>query len=161
MRKRIGLAAGGMALALLLLIQVVPYGRNHANPPPRQEPAWDSPQTRALAERACYDCHSNQTAWPWYTNVAPISWLAQRDVEKGRRELNFSDLDRGQREARKAAEEVQKGKMPQWYYVALHPAANLTASERQALISGLQATLGSRAERLSSATVGSEGPDVP
>ena len=73
MRRRLGLAAGTAVIALLLLIQLVPYGRNHANPPVRQEPAWDSPQTRELAVRACYDCHSNQTAWPWYTNVAPIS----------------------------------------------------------------------------------------
>jgi hypothetical protein len=59
------------AVALFALIQVVPYGRSHTNPPVQSEPKWDSPQTRALAVRACYDCHSNETTWPWYTNVAP------------------------------------------------------------------------------------------
>ena len=56
-----------------LAIQLVPYGRTHTNPPVTAEPAWDSPQTRALAVRACFDCHSNETVWPWYTSIAPIS----------------------------------------------------------------------------------------
>jgi hypothetical protein len=137
----------GGGLALLLLIQVVPYGRDHANPPVRREPSWDSPQTRQLAVRACYDCHSNQTAWPWYTQVAPISWLAQYDVEKGRDELNFSEFDRAQKEARESAKSVQEGEMPPWYYVLAHPEASLQPAERQALIRGLQATLGGKAEQ--------------
>ena len=157
MLRRLGLAAGGIAVALLLLIQLVPYGRNHLNPAPGQEPAWNSPQTRELAVRACYDCHSNETAWPWYTNVAPLSWLAQRDVEKGRRELNFSQFDRPSREAREAAETVQKGTMPPRYYVVLRPEANLTAAERETLIRGLQATLGGRAERPPSTAAGTAG----
>jgi hypothetical protein len=161
MLRRLALVAGAASVVLLLTIQMVPYGRNHQNPPPRQEPAWNTPQTRELAVRACYDCHSNQTSWPWYTNVAPISWLAQRDVEKGRRELNFSELDRPPREAREAAETVQKGSMPPSYYVAVHPEANLTAAERQALVRGLQATLGGRAEQPSSVVAGSAPPDAP
>jgi hypothetical protein len=59
---------GGLVLGLLA-IQLVPYGRDHTNPPVRREPAWDSPTTRALAVRACFDCHSNETHWPWYTHV--------------------------------------------------------------------------------------------
>ncbi len=78
-------------MGLFLLIQAVPYGRNHANSPNRTEPTWDSPTTRQLAVRACYDCHSNETIWPWYSNVAPVSWLVQRDVEEGRDEVNFSE----------------------------------------------------------------------
>src|SRR5581483_3383715 len=107
----------GIALVVVLVaIQLVPYGRRHTNPPGRVEPAWDSPGTRALAVRACYDCHSNETHWPWYTNVAPISWLVQRDVDEGRRELNFSEWNRAQKEAREAAETVRKHEMPPWYY---------------------------------------------
>ncbi len=146
MRKRLTSVLLGGGLVLLLLIQVVPYGRNHANPPVRREPSWDSPQTRQLAVRACYDCHSNQTVWPWYSNIAPVSWLVQYDVDKGRRELNFSELDRPQKEADEAAKEARQGEMPQWYYLVLHPEANLSAAERQALVQGLQATLGGKAE---------------
>lgn len=124
--------------ALLVLVQVVPFGRDHTNPPVRREPAWDTPQTRELAARVCFDCHSNQTVWPWYAHVAPVSWLVQRDVHEGRRELNFSEWDRPQKEARESASTVRKGSMPPWYY----PWARLSAVERAALIRGLEATFG-------------------
>ena len=104
----------------------------------RKEPAWNTPETRELAARACFDCHSNQTVWPWYSNVAPVSWLVWSDVVRGRKELNFSEWDRPQREAREAASTVRKGSMPPWYY----PWARLNATERQALIRGLEGTLG-------------------
>ena len=68
---------GGFALT-----QVVPYGRNHTNPAVVYEPDWDSPETRALAERACFDCHSNETTWPWYSTIAPISWLTQATANR-------------------------------------------------------------------------------
>ena len=138
---------GGVVVAVLVLfglIQLVPYGRDHVNPPVRTEVKWDSPQTRTLAERACFDCHSNLTEWPWYSNVAPISWLITHDVNDGRRQLNFSEWDRPQREADGAAREVQRGSMPQWYYVLLHPSAGLSADEKQVLIRGLRATTGGR-----------------
>lgn len=134
------LALGTVALALL--IQLVPYGRDHANPAVRQEPAWDSPQTRALAQRACFDCHSNATKWPWYSQVAPISWLVRRDVVAGRRHLNFSEFDRHQRNAGKAAREVAKGEMPMAIYLPAHPEARLSPAEKEALVAGLKLTLG-------------------
>lgn len=68
-------------------------------------------------------------------------------MQKGRRQVNYSEFDRPQKEARESAESVQRGKMPPWYYVLVHPDANLTPAERQALIQGLQATLGGKAER--------------
>jgi mono/diheme cytochrome c family protein len=138
-----------LALGLVLLfgflfvaIQLVPYGRAHENPAAVQEPAWDSPRTRELAVRACFDCHSNETAWPWYSNVAPASWFVQDHVEEGRNKLNFSRWDQPQREAREAARQVQEGEMPPAYYTPLHGSAQLSASERDELIRGLQATLG-------------------
>ncbi len=131
----IGLIAGG------ILIQFLPYGHDHTNPPVTGEPQWDSQQTRDLVTRACYDCHSNQTTWPWYSNVAPLSWLIQHDVEQGRSRLNFSEWNQ-RREGENAANQVQRGTMPQWYYVFLHPTANLTPAEKQALIQGLQTSLG-------------------
>jgi len=126
-----------------LLIQLVPYGRNHTNPPVVNEPNWDSPQTRALAQRACFDCHSNETVWPWYTNVAPFSWLAQNDADEGRRSLNFSawvGQGRGGERPGEMAETIREGGMPPFFYLPTHPAARLTSAEQELLIAGLQAT---------------------
>jgi hypothetical protein len=124
------------------LIQLVPYGRNHTNPPVVAEPNWDSPRTRELAQRACFDCHSNETVWPWYSNVAPVSWLVQRDVDEGRRRLNFSDWSQAQRGEREGGDVVLEGRMPPVYFLWMHPNAALSASEKQELASGLQATMG-------------------
>ena len=131
-------------IGVVLALQVVPYGRGHTNPSGRVEPPWDVPRTRALAARACFDCHSNETVWPWYSHVAPISWLVQRDVDEGRRKLNFSAWDRPQKEARESAKTVRKGEMPLWLYPLIQRAARLTAEERQALIAGLEATVGAK-----------------
>jgi hypothetical protein len=135
--------AGGVVVVVLLAIQLVPYGRDHANPPVTREPPWDRPETRALAVRACFDCHSNETHWPWYTHVAPISWLTQYDVDEGRRVLNYSEWDRGQREAHESAKSVRTGEMPPWFYMLPRPHARLAPAERTALIAGLEATFGS------------------
>jgi mono/diheme cytochrome c family protein len=129
----------------LLLAQVVPYGRDHSNPPVVEEPAWDSAQTRDLAVNACFDCHSNESVWPWYSNVAPISWLVQRDVDEGRESLNFSEWNRPQ-EGDDAAETVREGSMPPRQYLITHPSARLTDSQLDALASGLAATLGGEGE---------------
>jgi len=128
-------------IVIFALIQIVPYGHNQKNPSVRLEPNWDSPQTRELAKRACFDCHSNETEWPWYSYIAPASWLVQRDVEEGRHHLNFSEWDVPQDDAEEAAEMVRKGEMPLWFYVPLHPQASLNAGEKQALIRGLEASI--------------------
>ncbi len=131
-----------LGLVFFGLIQLIPYGRDHTDPPVVAEPAWNSPQTRQLTARACFDCHSNLTAWPWYTNVAPVSWLVQRDVNEGRRRLNFSDWTSGRQRTGEMGETISRGSMPPFYYVWLHPTANLSLTEKQALIQGLAATLG-------------------
>jgi len=92
--------------------------------------------------RTCYDCHSNEVVWPWYSNVAPVSWLVQHDVEEGRSKLNFSEWDKPQREADDASKAVKDGSMPRWFYVPLHPVANLTPAEKDQLIQGLNAVGG-------------------
>lgn len=122
-----------------LLIQLIPYGRDHSNPPVTAEPAWNSPETRALAITACFDCHSNETDWPWYTNIAPVSWLSQHDVDEGRDVLNFSEWDRPQ-EAEDVSEVIQEGEMPPWYYGITHSGARLSDAEIERLIAGLEAT---------------------
>lgn len=123
------------------VIQFVPYGRDHTNPPVVEEPAWDSAQTRDLAVAACFDCHSNETEWPWYSNIAPISWLLQRDVDEGREELNFSEWHTEQ-EGDEAAETVRDGSMPPWQYPLTHPEARLSDADLDALEAGLAATFG-------------------
>jgi len=130
------------AIVLFLLIQLVPYGRDHENPAVVAEPAWDSPKTRELFFRACKDCHSHETVWPWYASIAPASWLLQRDVEEGRSKFNVSRWGKGEQEADEAASMVRKGEMPPWFYLPAHPEARLTDPEKQELIRGFVATLG-------------------
>lgn len=130
---RLGLAA---AVLVAALIQLVPSHRD--NPPVETEIAA-APPVRAVLRRACYDCHSNETVWPWYARVAPVSWLLERDVREGRREVNFSTWNRNdaKRQARKwkeIREEIEKGKMPPWSYTAVHGEARLSEADRQALL---------------------------
>lgn len=137
---------GIFTLGALLAIQLVPYGRNHANPPITGEPVWDSPETRALAKQACFDCHSNETEWPGYASIAPASWLVQHDVDEGRAVLNFSEWTRPQEEAREAAGEVLEGEMPPAAYTLVHAHARLGDADRDRLAQGLATTLGTAPE---------------
>jgi len=123
------------------LIQLIPYGRIHNNPPVVAEPTWDSPTTRTLAQRACFDCHSNETTYPWYASIAPVSWLTQSDIDRGRNRLNFSNWTGNTRALRELSQVISRGSMPPFYYVWMHPTASLTAAEKQQLIDGLTASL--------------------
>lgn len=108
------------------------------NPPVVSEPAWSNPEARALAVRACFDCHSNETVWPWYSRIAPISWLVARDTAVGRQVLNFSEWGSGRRgERRELGEVVIEGEMPPAIYLLMHPSARLSASERDLLVQEL------------------------
>ena len=137
------LAGGAIVLAV---IQVVPYGRDHQNPVVSGEPKWDSPRTSELFGRACKNCHSNETVWPWYSSVAPASWLAQVDVSFGRKAFNVSEWGRttGENEGDKAAGEVREGKMPPFFYLPAHPEAKLSADEKAEMVKGLAATFGEK-----------------
>jgi hypothetical protein len=135
----VGLAA---ILGIFLLLQLVPYGRTHSNPPTVAEPAWDSPRTRELAVRACFDCHSNQTRWPWYAKVAPFSWTVQFDVETARSVINFSEWTRDYALVGYAGRRTSSGMMPPYKYRLNHPEADLTPAERAELARGLEATFG-------------------
>lgn len=123
--------------ALLVAIQLIPFGRDHANPAGGRQIAWDSPRTQRLMAGACMDCHSNQTEWPWYSNVAPVSWLVQNDVDEGRRDLNLST---GEAELEEMIETIESGSMPPWQYKPAHPGAWLSDREKRDLIRGLEAT---------------------
>ena len=154
MSKRFKLIGGvaAAAVAALLAIQLVPVWALQTNPPVVSEPNWAGPQTRALAQRACFDCHSNETVWPWYSRVAPVSWLVTLNTLRGRRSLNFSEWSSvaalsgsegfgGRRGVREIGEKISSGEMPPADYVWQHPAAQLTDAEKQQLIAGLQASL--------------------
>jgi hypothetical protein len=155
-----GLAA--LAACLVVAIQFIPTGVSTENPPVVAEPAWDSAQTRALAARACFDCHSNETRWPWYARIAPASWLTAHDVAEGRRALNFSEWgvarpgadggdeeagehEGGEDESGEALEHIsqvlQHGEMPPASYTLLHPDARLTRFEVQQLLEGFYKSL--------------------
>ncbi len=134
--------------ALLVAAQFVPFGRDHANPGVANEPLWDRPETRSTFVRACGDCHSNQTRWPWYSHVAPVSWLVAYDVEEGRSHFNVSEWGRPENEGDEAAELVQDGEMPPWYYLPMHPEARLTGAQKAEFVKGLKATFVSTAQEL-------------
>ena len=143
---RITLVGFAWIVGLFGLMQLVPYGRTHANPPVTQEPAWDSPHTRALVVRACFNCHSNETRWPWYAKLAPFSWVVQFDVEAARSVINFSEWNRAFELAPYAGQVVRTGNMPTLKYQMAHPEANLTGQETLELARGLDATLGTSRE---------------
>ena len=129
------------AAVLFVVIQLVPYGRSHSNPPVTAEPAWNTQGTRVLFSRACGDCHSNLTTWPWYSNVAPVSWLVTNDVNGGRSNLNVSEWDKPQEAAGDVVEAIQGGDMPPVYYTWMHSSAKLSSAEKQALVNGWQVTM--------------------
>jgi hypothetical protein len=138
--KTIALVLGGL-LAAFLAIQILPVWALKTNPPVLAEPKWDSPRTRALAQRACFDCHSNETNWPWYSNVAPVSWLVIVDTVRGRSHLNFSEWGSRRVELDRVGRMIQGGEMPPSNYLLTHPNAVLSDAEKQQLIDGLQKTV--------------------
>ena len=141
----------GAPILILLAIQLVPYGRNHTNPAARQIVAWDSPRTQELARRACFNCHSNETRWPWYSSIAPISWRIQTHVIGGRKKLDFTAFEPGNEKMAKAAgeaaESVTRGDMPPQDYMLMHAEARLQGADKQALAVGLRATFAAFAGR--------------
>lgn len=122
-------------VVLLAAIQFVPVDR--ANPPVETEVPAPA-VVRAVLRRSCYDCHSNETVWPWYSKVAPFSWLAARDVNGGRKELNFSTWNRyappqQAKKLKECWEEIAAGQMPLWIYLPLHRDAMLSDADRELL----------------------------
>ncbi len=133
MRVALKIALGiGVAF---VVIQAVRFERTN---PPVIADLQVEPELKRLLRRACHDCHSNETAWPWYTAVAPSSWLAHYDVTAGRNEVNFSEWGTLPPEARRKkmkeiGESVAEGEMPPWYYRPMHPEARLSDAEKRAI----------------------------
>lgn len=126
-----------VALVIILVgIQFIPIDRT--NPPVTEE--VDAPDAvEAILRSSCYDCYSNATRWPWYSYVAPVSWLVASDVGEARQHVNFSEWDRYSNEDRRdklgdIREEVESGDMPLWYYLIMHPDARLSPDDRSTLL---------------------------
>lgn len=118
-------------VAVLLGIQLIPINRDN---PPVTADIETSDSVKTILKRACYDCHSNETTWPGYSRVAPISWVVAFDVKMGRDELNFSTWDKYDEKKKHKAikeslEEMQEGKMPPFFYIWPHPEAKLSKSD--------------------------------
>jgi hypothetical protein len=130
--KRIGIGL----IVVIVALQFFPIERT--NPPERGEPPGP-PEVQALLRRSCFDCHSHETQWPWYTQIAPASLLIARDVKEGRKEVNFSlwgkyNESRKSKKLKEIAKEVGEGDMPLFYYLPLHPDAKLSAAERELIV---------------------------
>lgn len=132
------------SVAVFALIQLIPYGKSHSNPPVTGEPKWANNATRDLMVRACFGCHSNEVEYPSYANVAPISWAVQSHTEEARDAVNYSEFGSSDGEFDGTIESIQEGSMPPSYFTrfGLHQDSILTAAETKQLIAGLLLTPG-------------------
>lgn len=138
--KRILVTGAAVSVLVFGLLQLVPYGWEKSNPPVTAEAPWPSEEAAQIARTSCYDCHSNETEWPAYSYVAPMSWLVRRDVEGGREALNFSEWDEEQAdEAEEAEDTIEDGEMPLPNYVRIHRDARLTDEEVRTLVEAIEA----------------------
>ncbi len=138
-----GHRAGKRIFKIVLTIVVLLLGVVQLVPVERSNPAGGSEisapaEVKVILERACYDCHSHETAWPWYSYVAPVSWLVAHDVKEGREEMNFSTWDRYDAKTKRKKigecwEEVEEGEMPLWFYLPLHRHARLSEDDHAVL----------------------------
>ena len=120
-------------IVILIGIQFVPVSKT--NPPVTGEIKAPA-DVMEILRTSCYDCHSNEVKWPWYSNIAPGSWLVVYDVNEAREHINFSEWDSYSAEDRaddieEIWEEVEEGEMPLWYYLPLHPEAKLSDSQKE------------------------------
>src|ERR671916_3090062 len=132
--RRAALWTAAIGVGLAVAVQFVPYGWRHPNPPVTMDAPWPDAASERIARESCYSCHSNETDWPLYSYVAPMSWLVRQDVERGREELNFSEWDG---DADDAAEAVADGSMPPDRYTVIHGDADLSTEEQERLIAAL------------------------
>jgi cytochrome c553 len=124
---------------LLLLIQLVPYGRDHTIRAATNPFKWNSPEAEAVAKASCYDCHSNETKWWWAVKIAPFSWLAQNDIDSAQRRVNFSEW-KGSLTVEGMQRAINRD-MPPLQYTLFHPDAKLTETKRQSLMQGFRTSL--------------------
>ncbi len=153
----------GWLFGLFLLIQLYPVNRDN---PPVTEEIQVPDNIKAIFERSCYDCHSNKTKWPWYSYVAPVSWLVAGHVEDGRKNLNFTEWDKydAKKRANKLEEildEIEEGEMPLPGYLRLHPEAVLSGEDIDAIANWYDSleSGGAAGETGAAATMGDDDDD--
>jgi hypothetical protein len=138
----VALGAGAISLLLLICsVAIHPFGsvkQQEARSQPAINDLTVSPEVKAILERSCVDCHSNHAAWPWYSYVAPVSWLVERDVRRGRDRLNLSHWSQYAFEQRRKlladiASAVENREMPLPQYTVMHRAAKLSDADRDAV----------------------------
>jgi hypothetical protein len=137
------LAKWMVVAGVLILIVAQFFPPDRTNPPVNPSATFEavaqpSAELAAIVKRACYNCHSNATTWPWYSRVAPVSWLVVDDVRGGRAHLNFSEwgllgADAAQRRLEAACAEAKSGDMPLWQYRLMHREAQLSDQDIQTL----------------------------
>ncbi len=131
-------------LFILAFIGIQYIEVERTNPPVKND--LDAPiEIKNILKTSCYDCHSNETKWPWYSKVAPVSWLIVDDVNEGRKHLNFSEwgslYSRKRNELKKSMwEEIAQDEMPPDKYVYLHPDASLELTQKNILKKWLQSS---------------------
>jgi cytochrome c551/c552 len=142
--KRLARILKWLLIGLLVIFLGIQFIR-----PARTNPAIDqtqtieahtqmTPEVASILDRSCRDCHSNKTVWPWYTQVAPVSWWLADHVNDGRRDLNMSEFgklprDRQERKLRQMCDEVSDGIMPLSSYLPMHPKARLSEQDKKVL----------------------------
>jgi hypothetical protein len=134
-KKKIAITCLVILVVIFVVIQFIPV--NLINPPIESDmPAL--PAVKAILKVSCYDCHSNETIWPWYSRVAPISWLLANDAKEGREKVNFSTWnsytpEKQSRRISEAMDEIREGGMPPWYYTIKHTDAKITPDKLKTL----------------------------
>lgn len=133
--KRFAIRLAAVLAIVFVAIQFIPVDRVN---PPVEGDLQAPPEIAAILRRSCYDCHSNETNWPWYSRIAPVSWLTAKDVREGRKEMNFSTWNRlsGKKQSKaleECWEEIEDGEMPPWIYLTTHPEARLSSADRALL----------------------------
>jgi cytochrome c551/c552 len=124
-----------VVIAVLIGIQFIPV--SGTNPPVTGEIKAPENVMQVL-RNSCYDCHSNESLWPWYSKIAPVSWLVVSDVNEGREYLNFSEwesysIQEKAEDLEEIWEDVEEGEMPLWYYLPLHPEARLSDKDMETI----------------------------
>jgi len=122
-------------IVVLIGIQFVPVSKT--NPPVTGEIKAPA-DVMEILRTSCYDCHSNESTWPWYSNIAPVSWLVASDVNEAREHMNFSEWDSYSAEDRaedidEIWEEIEDGEMPLWFYLPLHSEAKLSEVQKETI----------------------------